>query len=369
VEEVAMKIRVERDTFAEASAWVLRSVGTRATLPVLGGVLIVADKDGKIRLAGTDLEVGAEAVVEGGIDADGQSVLPGRVLGEIARSLPPGTVRIEAEGGQARITCGSAEFTLRTLPTEDFPSLAAPQDAPSATVPAGEFATAVAQVTKAASRDEARPILTGVLLEADGSKLTFAATDSYRLAVRDIAWKGPKDAIRRVVPARALAEASRAAEAEGDVSIVLGESQVTVEGKDRRLTTRLIEGEFPNWRQLVPEDQPNRLTVDRETFLESVRRVGILAQQGTPVRLELGPAGVRLTAGTQDVGEAADLVEGKYEGEPLVIAFNPTYLSDGVQAIEGSEVVLSCRDGLKPAVLRSPDGGSFLYLLMPVRIS
>jgi DNA polymerase-3 subunit beta len=363
-----VKIRIERDAFAETSSWVLRSVGTRATLPVLGGVLVVAEEDG-IRLAGTDLEVGAEAKVEGAIDAKGRSVLPGRVLGEIARTLPPGTVRIEAEGGQARIVCGSAEFTLRTLPTEDFPALAGPTDAPGGTVPASEFALAVNQVTKAASRDEARPILTGVLIESEAGKTTFAATDSYRLAIREIAWNGPKDAIKRVVPARALSEAARAAEGEGDVTLLLGETQVSVQGNDRRLTTRLIEGEFPNWRQLVPEEQPNHLTVDREGFLEAVRRVGILAQQGTPLRLELGPAGVRLTAGTQDVGEAADLVEGKYEGEPLVIAFNPTYLSDGVQAIEGSEVVLSCRDGLKPAVLRSPEAGSFLYLLMPVRIS
>jgi DNA polymerase-3 subunit beta len=278
-------------------------------------------------------------------------------------------VRIEVEAGEARVSCGSAEFTLRTLPTEDFPPLAAPADAPGGSLSAAEIASAVGQVTKAASRDEARPILTGVLFEATEQKITLVATDSYRLAVRDIAWKGPKESLKRVVPARALAEAARAAEGEDEVSIALGENQVAVSGKDRRLTTRLIEGEFPNWRQLVPDDQPNRLTVDREAFLESVRRVGILAQQGTPVRLELGPSGVRLTAGTQDVGEAADLVEGKYEGEPLTIAFNAAYLSDGVQAIEGSEVVLSCRDGLKPAVLRSPDGGSFLYLLMPVRIS
>jgi DNA polymerase III subunit beta len=368
VEEDRVKIRIERDAFAEASAWVLRSVGTRATLPVLGGVLVTAE-EGKIKLSGTDLEVGAEAVVDGSIDAEGRGVLPGRVLGEIARTLPPGTVRIELDAGQARVVCGSAEFTLRTLPTEDFPSLAGPSDAPGGTVSATELATAVAQVTKAASRDEARPILTGVLLEAEAGKITLAATDSYRLSIRDIAWTGPKEPLKRVVPARALAEAARAAEGEDEVEIVLGENQVAVRGKERRLTTRLIEGEFPNWRQLVPDDQPNRLTVDREAFQESVRRVGILAQQGTPVRLELGPAGVRLTAGTQDVGEAADLVEGKYEGEPLTIAFNATYLSDGVQAIEGSEVVLSCRDGLKPALLRSPDGGSFLYLLMPVRIS
>lgn len=363
-----MKIRIERDAFAEACAWVLRSVGTRATLPVLGGVL--ASGEGKsVRLAGTDLEVGAEATLEAAVEEEGRSVLPGRVLGEIARSLPPGTVGLEAEAGQARIVCGSAEFTLRTLPTEDFPAIGGVTEAPGGSTPAAEFGLAVGQVTRAASRDEARPILTGVLIESEAAKLTLAATDSYRLAIREIPWQGPKESLRRVVPARALTEAARVAEGEGEVAITLGETQVTVEGAGRRLTTRLIEGEFPNWRQLIPEEQPNRLTVDRDAFAEAVRRVGILAQQGAPVRLELGAAGVRLTAGTQDVGEAADLVEGKYEGEPMVIAFNAGYLAEGVQAVEGGEVVLSCRDALKPAVLRGPEGGAFLYLLMPVRLS
>jgi DNA polymerase-3 subunit beta len=361
-----VKIRVERDAFAEATSWVLRSVGTRATLPVLGGILFTSGEEG-IRLAGTDLEVGAEVVVAGTVVEPGRAALPGRVLGDIARSLPPGAVSVEVEAGRARIVCGSAEFGLRTLDADDFPSLPRPEG-PEGRVDGGEFQRAVGQVTRAASRDEARPVLTGILLELEGGRLTLVATDSYRLAVRELAWKGEGGGTRRVVPARALQEAARVAEDGGEVQVVVGESQVAVATAERRLASRLIEGDFPNWRQLVPADHPNRLTVDREAFLDAIRRVGILAQQGAPLRLELSPAGARLSAGTQDVGEASDLVDGKYEGEPLVIAFNPTYLSDGVQAVEGSEVVLTCRDGLKPALVRSPEGGSFLYLVMPVRI-
>jgi DNA polymerase III subunit beta len=363
-----MKIRVERDVFAEATGWVLRCVSQRATLPVLGGVLIEAIKAG-LRFAGTDLELAGEWTGEAAVDEEGRVVLPGRVLGEIARSLPDGSVRLEAAGGQARVSCGAAEFKLRGLPIEDFPALAIPTDAPGGSAAADAFVRAAGQVVRAASHDDARPVLTGTLFEADASKLTLVSTDSYRLAVCEIPWKGPKESVRRVVPSRALQESSRSGEGGGEVSIRLGESQALFESPGRRLTSRLIEGEFPNWRQLVPDELPHRLHLDREAFAEAVRRVGILAQSGAPVRLELGTDGVRLTAGTQDLGEAAEHVEGKFEGEPLTIAFNPQYLLDGVLGVTGTEVVLAARDPIKPAVLRAPEDASFTYLVMPVRIS
>jgi DNA polymerase-3 subunit beta len=361
-----MKIGIERDKFADVVGWVLRSVSSRATLPALGGVLFEANGK-QIRLAGTDLELAGEATIEGSVDEAGSVVLPGRVLGEIARALPSGAVRLETSGGQVKLTCGSATFNLRALPVEDFPALAAPEGAPGGSVDAPLFASAVGQVTRAASHDEARPVLTGTLVDATPTKVTLVSTDSYRLAVREIAWTGPAEPIRRVVPARALAEAARAADANG-VEVSLGESQASFATGGRRLTTRLIEGEFPNWGQLIPPELPNTLRIDREQFAESVRRVGILAQSGAPVRVELSSDGARLVAGSQDLGEASELVEGKYEGEALTIAFNPAYLIDGINAVEGGEVVLAVRDGLKPAVLRAPDDASFTYLVMPVRI-
>lgn len=362
-----MKITIERELFADAIGWVLRSVSTRATLPALGGVLLDASGP-QLRMAGTDLELAGEALVDAKIESAGTVVLPGRVLGEIARSLPEGAVHIAVEGGQAKLTCGAAEFTLRILPLEDFPALSAPEGGASGTIDATVFATAVSQVTRAASTDEARPVLTGTLVDATSDSVTLVATDSYRLSVRTIDWKGPSEAVRRVVPARALAEAARASEAAGDVEVTLAESQASFAIGGRRLTTRLIEGEFPNWNQLIPKELPNELRLDRETLADAVRRVGILAQSGTPVRLDLGAAGAKLAAGSQDVGDAAEQVDGKFEGEPLEVAFNPQYLLDGLNAVEGPEVVIAVRDGLKPGVIRAPEQeAGFLYLVMPVR--
>jgi len=349
-----MRISVERERFADTIGWVLRSVSSRATLPALGGVLFDANGP-QLRLAGTDLELAGEATIDAKIDEKGSVVLPGRVLGEIARSLPEGAVRIESSGGQAKLTCGAAEFTLRALALEDFPNLAAPEGAPSGTLDASD--------------DEARPVLTGTLVDATGDKITLVSTDSYRLAVREIPWAGPSTAIKRVIPARALSEAARASDGDGKIEITLGESQASFAVAGRRLTTRLIEGEFPNWNQLIPAELPNQLRLERESFAEAVRRVGILAQSGAPVRIDLGADGAKLGAGSQDLGEATEQVDGKFEGEPLTVAFNPAYLLDGINAVEGTEVTLSTRDGLKPAVLRAPeDASGFLYLVMPVRI-
>lgn len=364
-----MKIRIEREGFAAAVGWVLRCVGVRATLPALGGVMLDATGE-KLRLSGTDLELAGETEAEARIEEAGRLLLPGRVLGEIARSLPQGTVAVEGDASSVKISCGSAEFTLRCLSVEDFPTLARPGEAPGGTIDGKTFVAAITQVTRAASSDEARPVLTGTLAEATTKSVVFVATDSYRLAVREVAWKGPEEEVKRVIPARALQEAARGAEEADEIAIALGESQAGFSAAGWKLTTRLIEGEFPNWRQLIPENLPNTLKVEREAFSQALRRVGILAQSGAPVRLDLSADGVRLAAGTQDLGEAAEHVPGQFEGEPLTVAFNPQYLLDGIQAVEGGEVVLSVRDALKPGLVRSAGGDDgFTYLVMPVRTS
>ncbi|HEX9776046.1 MAG TPA: DNA polymerase III subunit beta [Actinomycetota bacterium] len=363
-----MKVVIERDRFSQAVGWILRSVSARATLPALGGVLFDASS-AALRLAGTDLELSGEAEVEAKIEEAGSALLPGRVLGEIARSLPDGAVRIVVSGSEAKLTCGAAEFTLRTLPIEDFPATTQPSGEPAGSLPAETFATAVAQVTRAASADEARPVLTGTLVDATEGKVTLVSTDSYRLAVRSIAWTGPAEGVKRVIPARALAEAARAADGAETVEVTLGESQASFTAGAWRLTTRLIEGEFPNWTQLVPAELPHQLRLDRAALTEAVRRVGILAQSGSAVKIEFATDGAKLLAASQDVGDATELVEGKFEGEPLTVAFNPQYLLDGLNAVEGGEVVIAVRDGLKPALVRAPeDQEGFVYLIMPVRI-
>jgi DNA polymerase III subunit beta len=383
-----MKFRAERTEFADAAAWALRTVGARATLPALSGVhLEVADD--RLTLRSTDYEIESELSIPVQADRDGVALVPGRLLGDVVRSLPNAAVSAEADGDRLHLTCGRATFDLRLIPNaEDFPApRQSAEDAAVAVMKADEFAKTVAQVARAASTDDARPVLTGVTLEASSGELTAAATDSYRLAVRTVPWdRGAETTV--LVPRRALEEARRSAESLGsEVRLVLEPSQVTFAFGDRRLTSRLIEGKFPDYRQLIPAGFERRLLVDRAELQEVVRRVAVVGETNTtatPVTLHLTSDTVRVTAGSGEVGQADESLQGTLEGEDLEIAFNPRYLSDGLDAAGGERVVLEFRDELKPAVIRPapPEGaeggdggeqqggptGDFLYLLMPVRL-
>lgn len=373
-----MKFRAERTEFAEAAAWALRTVGARATLPALSGVhLAVADD--RLTLRSTDYEIESELAIPVQADREGVALVPGRLLGDVVRSLPNAAVSAEADAERLHLTCGRATFDLRLIPNaEDFPAPRRPaEDAAVAVMKAEEFARTVAQVARAASADDARPVLTGVTLEASSGELTAAATDSYRLAVRTTPWdKGAETTV--LVPRRALEEARRSAEALGsEVRLVLEPSHVTFAFGDRRLTSRLIEGKFPDYRQLIPSGFERRLSVDRAELQEVVRRVAVVGETNTtatPVTLHLSSDTVRVTAGSGEVGQADESLPGALEGEDLEIAFNPRYLSDGLDAAGGERVVLEFRDELKPAVIRpeAAEGdelvGDFLYLLMPVRL-
>lgn len=360
-----MKIRLEQSQFAEIVSWVLRSVHTRSTLPALSGILFHASGS-TLTLTGTDQDLGGQISVDVSVDEPGSLLLPGRLLGDIAKSLTGGAVRLETDGTQATLSGGSANFTLRTLPLEDFPSFDV-ASGPSGTVPFSEFASAIHQVARAASSDEVRPVLTGILVDVEGEQATLVATDSYRLAVRTLPLTGVSESVRKVIPARSFSEAARM-NTNGEIKITLGETKAGFATDSRILTSRLIEGDFPNWKNLIPSELPSKLTVQRETFIESVKRVGLLAHAGAPVKLALSESAVTLTAGSQDLGDATEVLEAKYEGEEMTVAFNPGYLVDGVSAIAGAEVTLLVRDGLKPAVLRAPDDDSFTYLVMPVRL-
>jgi DNA polymerase III subunit beta len=375
-----MKFRAERTEFADAASWALRTVGARATLPALSGVRLEVTGD-RLRLSSTDLEISSELTIPVQAEADGVALVPGRLLGDVVRSLPPAAVSAEASADRLHLTCGRATFDLRLMPAEDFPALPEPgADAAVAVMKAEEFARTVAQVARAASADDARPVLTGVTLEATGSGLTAAATDSYRLAVRTVPWDQGAEHTA-LVPRRALEEARRSAETLGaEVRLVLEAGQVTFDFGDRRLTTRLIEGRFPDFRQLIPGGFERRLDVDRAELMEVVKRVSVVGEANTtstPVTLHLTADTVRVTAGSGEVGQAEESLPGNLEGEALQIAFNPRYLTDGLDAAGTERVVLEFRDELKPAVLRpvTGDDGSgaavtadFLYLLMPVRV-
>lgn len=377
-----MKFRAERGEFADAAAWALRTVGARATLPALSGVRLEVSGD-RLVLSSTDLEIASELSIPVQAERDGVSLVPGRLLGDVVRTLPNAAVAAEADADRLHLTCGGAQFDLRLMPVEDFPALLkAGPEAVTAVMKAEEFARTVAQVARAASADDARPVLTGVSLEATAGGLTAAATDSYRLAVRKVPWdQGTERTV--LVPRRALDEARRSAELLGsEVRLVLEPAQVTFAFSDRRLTSRLIEGKFPDFRQLIPTGFERRLDVDRAELMEVVKRVSVVGEANTtstPVTLHLTADSIRVTAGSGEVGHAEESLPGTLEGEPLQIAFNPRYLSDGLDAAGSERVVLEFRDELKPAVLRpATTHGSdaehaqqladFLYLLMPVRI-
>jgi DNA polymerase III subunit beta len=364
-----VKFRCERDVLVEALTTATRAVASRGgALPVLSGVKTELTGD-RLVMSGSDLDLTIQVATTVSGQEDGVVVLPARLAGDIVRSLQAGKVEVDTDGDTARITSGRSEFSVRLLPADDFPRLPeAPAD--EVTLEAGALAEALRQVVRAASHDDARPILTGVLMVAEGDGLRLVATDSYRLAVRDL----PGASVLRegqavLVPSKALVELGRVLSGAANATLRLAERDATFVVGDTRVTTRLIEGDFPNYRQLIPSSYPNRLVVGREPLLDALRRVKLLAREATPVRISLTADAIELSAATQDVGQAHEGVDAKYEGTEMVIAFNPEYLTDGVEAVEGDEVTLETVDALKPAVVRSVESQDYLYLLMPVRVS
>jgi len=334
---------------------------------VLSGVRLEVSGD-RLLVTGTDLELTIEQELQVDGQGDGGCVLPARLATDIVRSLGDPKVEVSAGSDSVQITAGRSQFDVRPLAYDDYPKLSKPS-ANAVTLPAGEFAEALRQVVRAASTDDARPILTGGLLAAEADGLRLVATDSYRLAVRDLSGHTVLGADQKVlVPSRALQELTRLISGGGDLTLRLGERDATFEIGAARITTRLIEGEFPNYRQLIPQSHPNTLTAGREPLLDAIRRVKLLARDATPVRLEMSGDGLRLTAITQDVGTAAEEMDATYSGTDMTVAFNPDYLSAGIEACAGDEVTLSTLDALKPAVLRGVGHGDYLYLLMPVRV-
>ena len=364
-----MKFRCERDVLVEALSTAGRAVSSRGgALPVLSGVRLEVAGD-ELRLAGTDLDLTIQADTTVSGDGDGVCVVPARLAADIVRALEPGAVVVEGTDDEVRITSGRSQFAVRMLPVDEFPRLPAPSG-DAVTLAGADFAEALRQVVRAASADDARPVLTGVLMAAEETGLRLVSTDSYRLAVRDL----PGTVVLRegqkvLVPSRALNELQRLVATAAETTLRLGEHDATFEVGPVRLTTRLIEGEFPNYRQLIPSSYPNRLIVGKEPLLDALRRVKLLVRdQTTPVRIALRADGIELTVVSSEVGQATEEVDAKYEGTEMTVAFNPGYLIDGVEAVDSDEVLLETLDALKPATLKATEGGDYLYLLMPVRV-
>jgi DNA polymerase-3 subunit beta len=364
-----MRIEAEKDALFDVGQAVLRVVSPRATLPVLGGVKIEALKD-RVRFIATDLEMFVTVEGNFSVQEQGALVVPGRLFGDILRNLPSGKVSIKGSNGEVRIEGGRSEFSLTGFPLADFPNTPEVPSSEMCRVAGGELALALRQVVRAASMDEARPILTGILWSLEGDTLKLVATDSFRLAVRELPVKEAPNESSAIIPGRALAEFGRhlAGIGEGEVNVWLGESQAVFTAGRTTLTTRLIDGEFPNHRQLIPEGYANHLDIKTESFAKAVERVGLVAREHTPVKIHLG-AEVQLTATEAGVADAWEVLEDvDYAGEPMVIAFNPRFLGDGLESVESETSRLDIADPAKPAILKGADREDFLYLLMPVRL-
>lgn len=365
-----MKFRCEREILAEALATAGRAATSRTSaLPVLSGVrLDLAGDD--LTVTGTDLELTIRLTVPVGGETDGSTVVPARLVADIVKALPAGAVEMALGDDELAISAGRTQFSVRPLALSDFPAQSEP-DVEAVTLSSEQVADALRQVVRAASTDDARAVLTGVLLVSEDSGVKMVATDSYRLAVRDLPPTSMLASGQKVlVPSRALKELERILTGDDELLVRLGAREAVFEAGSTRLTTRLIEGEYPNYRNLLPPSYPNVLTVGREALLDALRRVKIVAQaqDATPVRLTLGGDTLRISAITQDVGNATEEVDARFEGAEMTVAFNPDYLAAGVEAVDGDEVLLSVIDPMKPAILRGQGHDEYLYLLMPVRV-
>ena len=368
-----MKLSVSRETFLARLSIVARAASTRSAIQTLAGVLIKLE-DGRAELQATDTDLGIRAGFEADIAAEGSVVVPGRLLLDVARSLPKPELSLEYRPSEqdVEVISGSAKFHLRTLPLEDFPKLPQPDSARSLAVPAQAFVETIGRVARSASRDETRPHLTGVLVTADGADLRMVATDSYRLSVKETKLDPPLDgSLEANVPARTLQELSRVVATDGDeqISVTALENQVVFSAGDVVLSSRLVDGRFPNYQQLLPEAYEHELRIERSELVEVVRRISLLAQKNAPLRLAFTEGALEISAQTPDVGEASESLPVPFAGEPLEIGFNPEFFRDGLESAETEELVLKLISPLRPGLIQSGDDGGFIYLVMPIRLN
>jgi DNA polymerase-3 subunit beta len=356
-----------KDELAAALAIVSRGLSTRGAVQVLNGILLRSE-EGRLTLAATDMEISLRAGIGGQVSGDGAVVVPGRLLTDLARLLPDDTVTLAHEEGDGvlTVTSGSHSSRLNVYSAEDFPRLP-PTDVPLHTITAPALLETIEKVARAASRDESRPVLTGILVRFEGDRLVMAATDSYRLAVKETQLEASGPELEAIIPARALQELGRLAAGTDDVRLGVHENHVIFGAGDVWLTSRRIDGQFPDYKRLVPEAFEAEVTTPRQPLLQVIRRAGVLAQRNAPLRLRFAEGELAVSAHTQDVGEAHETLPLDYGGEPLEIGFNPDFLRDGLEAVAGDTVELKLINPLRPGLIAAPDE-SFSYLIMPIRL-
>jgi DNA polymerase III subunit beta len=362
-----LHVTCSRDELAAALGTVSRGLSSRGAVQVLNGILLRGE-EGRLTLAATDMEISLRAAIGGDISGDGAVVVPGRLLTDLARLLPDDSVTLTHEEGDGVlvVASGSHSSRLNVYSAEDFPRLP-PTDVPLHVISAPALLGTIEKVARAASRDESRPVLTGILVRFEGDKLIMAATDSYRLAVKETELEAGGPDLDAIIPARALQELGRLAAGADEVRLGVHENHVIFGAGDIWLTSRRIDGQFPNYKQLLPETFEAEVTTPREPLLQVIRRAGVLAQRNAPLRLRFAEGELGVSAQTQDVGEAHETLPVDYAGEPLQIGFNPDFLRDGLDAVAGDAVQLKLINPLRPGLIVSPDEG-FWYLIMPIRL-
>ncbi len=376
-----MKFRVERDVLADAVTWVARGLPSRPPVPVLAGVLLDVAAEGTVTLSAFDYEVSARMTIPADVSEPGQVLVLGRLLADISRNLPDRPVEVETSGNKVQVTCGSSRFALLLMPVDEYPTLPASPE-PSGSVPGDVFTQAVAQVAVAADRGDTLPILTGVRVVIEGEQMTLLATDRYRLAMRTLTWSpGATDASHvALIPARTLSETAKALGAAGAIDLSLGtaaggEGLVGFEAGSRRTTTRLLDGDYPKVSSIFPSSSDTEAVVSTEELIEAVKRVALVAERNTPVRLKFADGQVAIEAGSGDEAQASEAVECVLTGPEIEIAFNPAFLLDGLHAVGTAHTRFSFTQPSRPAVLSGQaevDGEAdtaYRYVLMPVRFA
>jgi DNA polymerase III subunit beta len=369
-----MKLSLQASELLAQLQTVTRVASARSAVQALSGVMISASTESSPELRATDMEIGLRVPLRAEMIRPGAVVLPARLLLDVARSLPGEELTLELRSAEqdVELICGPTTFHLRMLRAEDFPTLPGPTAETRITLPCEAFVQTVSRVARSASRDETRPVLTGILMSASGRELRMVATDSYRLSVKETALAEPlQGSLEANVPARALAELVRIAQQAGSESLAVsvGQSQVVFELGDTVLSSRLIDGQFPNYRQLLPESVDHELRLSTTELTDVVRRISLLAQKNAPLRLSFSEGTLSVSAQTPDVGEASEAIPVPFHGEAFEIGFNPEFLRDGLESVDSDELVLKLISPLRPGLIESPDTGDFVYLIMPIRLN
>ena len=364
-----LRITCAADELAQRVALVARAVSTRTTVQILSGIMLRAD-EGRLELAATDMDLSLRTSLEAEVDGAGTIVVPGRLLAEVTRLLPDDGVVLEhrLEEGTVVVTSGAAQYRMHTYSADDFPRLPDVETAETSAIPREVLLGTVSRVSRAASRDESRPVLTGILVRFESGKVVMAATDSYRLAVKETPLEASAPALEAIVPARALGELARIAQSGEFIQLALQENHVLFGTEDAWLTTRRIDGQFPDYKQLLPDTFEHEIVLPRDEILDVVRRASVMAQRNSPLRLSFAEGELTVSAQTQDVGEARETMPVQFAGEPLEMGFNAEFLREGIESVETDDVTLKLISPLRPGLIQS-GGDDFRYLIMPIRLA